>query len=59
MVVEQVFGLPGLGGLIVGSILARDYLVVQAIAMIMALGTIGAKFVLDVATAAIDPRVKL
>jgi ABC-type dipeptide/oligopeptide/nickel transport system permease component len=59
VMVEQVFGLPGLGGLIVGSILARDYLVVQAIAMIMALGTIGAKFVLDIATAAIDPRVKL
>ena len=46
----------GLGGLIVGSIFARDYLVVQAIALLMAVGIILARFLFDIATAAIDPR---
>jgi peptide/nickel transport system permease protein len=59
VVVEQVFAIPGLGGLIVGSILAHDYLLVQAIAMLMALGIILAKLFLDIASAAIDPRIKL
>ena len=56
VVVEQVFAVPGLGGLIVGSIFARDYLVVQAIALLMAVGIILARFLFDIATAAIDPR---
>ena len=59
VVVEQVFAIPGLGGLIVGSIFAHDYLVVQAIALLMALGIILAKLMFDIASAAIDPRVKL
>jgi peptide/nickel transport system permease protein len=59
VVVEQVFTVPGLGGLIVGSIVARDYLVVQAIAMLMAIGILMAKFLFDIATVTIDPRVKL
>jgi peptide/nickel transport system permease protein len=59
VVVEQVFAVPGLGGLIVGSIFARDYLVVQAIALLMAVGVLVAKFLFDIATAAIDPRVRL
>jgi peptide/nickel transport system permease protein len=59
VVVEQVFGIPGLGGLIVAAILAHDYLVVQAIALVMAIFIIAAKYLFDIATAAIDPRVKL
>ena len=59
VVVEQVFAVPGLGGLIVGSIFARDYLVVQAIALLMAFGIILSRFLFDIATAMIDPRVNL
>jgi len=59
VVVEQVFAIPGLGGLIVAGILAHDYLVVQAIAIVMALFIIAVKYLFDIATAAIDPRVRL
>ncbi len=59
VIVEQVFGVPGLGGLIVAAILAHDYLVVQAIALVMAVFIIAIKYLFDIATAAIDPRVKL
>jgi len=43
-----------LGRMIVGSIVARDYLVVQAIAMLMAIGILMAKFLFDIATVTID-----
>ncbi len=59
VVAEQVFAIPGLGGLIIGSISTRDYLVVQAVALLLAAGVVFAKFLLDVVRAAIDPRVKL
>jgi peptide/nickel transport system permease protein len=57
VIVEQVFAVPGIGGLIVGSIFARDYLVVQAAALLMAVGVILGRFLFDIATATIDPRV--
>ena len=38
VVVESVFSVPGLGSLLVSSIFARDYLVVQAITLILAPG---------------------
>ncbi len=59
VVVEQVFAIPGLGGLIVAAILGHDYLVVQAIAIVMGIFIIAVKYLFDIATAAIDPRVRL
>jgi peptide/nickel transport system permease protein len=59
VVVEQVFSVPGLGSLMVGSIFARDYLVVQAITLIFAIAVILTNFTVDVATVILDPRIKL
>lgn len=59
VVVEMVFSVPGLGHLMVSSIFSRDYLVVEAVTMILALGIVGTNFVVDVATALLDPRVEL
>ncbi len=59
VVVEQVFSVPGLGSLMVGSIFARDYLVVQAITLIFAMAVILTNFTVDVACVALDPRIKL
>jgi peptide/nickel transport system permease protein len=58
VVVEQVFAIPGLGSLMVGSIFARDYLVVQLVALVLAVAVILTNFAVDVAVAALDPRVK-
>ena len=57
VVVETVFSVPGLGQLMVSSIFARDYLVVQAVTLILALGVVATNFLVDVATALLDPRV--
>lgn len=59
VVVEQVFSVPGLGSLMVGSIFARDYLVVQAVTLVFAIAVIATNFAVDIVTVALDPRVRL
>lgn len=59
VVVETVFSVPGLGHLMVSSIFSRDYLVVEAVTMILAIGIVATNFLVDVATAVLDPRVQL
>jgi peptide/nickel transport system permease protein len=59
VVVEQVFSVPGLGSLMVSSIFARDYLVVQAITLVFAAAVILTNFVVDIVIVALDPRISL
>lgn len=59
VVVEQVFSVPGLGSLMVSSIFARDYMVVQAVTLIFALAVILTNFLVDVVCVALDPRIRL
>ena len=58
IVVENVFVLPGLGRLMLQSISNRDTLVVENGVMLLALIVIGLNFVVDIACAAIDPRLR-
>jgi len=57
VVVESVFSLPGLGALIVSSIAARDYPMIQGIALIFGLLVIVINLLTDLVYAALDPRV--
>ena len=59
VVIESIFALPGMGQLLVRAIFARDYMVVQGVAMVFACATVMVNFLADVATVAADPRVKL
>ncbi len=54
---ETVFAWPGIGRLIVDSILARDYPVVQGVVLIFALLYIFVNLVVDILYAYIDPRI--
>lgn len=58
VVVESVFAIPGMGQLLVRAIFSRDYMVVQAVAMVFACATVLVNFLADIVTVAIDPRVK-
>jgi peptide/nickel transport system permease protein len=58
VVVENVFSIPGLGSLLVSSIFARDYLVVQSVTLILAVGVVLTNFLVDIATVALDPRIE-
>jgi ABC-type dipeptide/oligopeptide/nickel transport system permease component len=59
VVVEQVFSVPGLGSLMVSSIFARDYLVVQAITLVFAAAVILTNFIVDIVIVVLDPRIAL
>jgi peptide/nickel transport system permease protein len=58
VVVESVFAIPGLGQLMVNSIVDRDYMVVQAVTLVFAVGTILVSLIADLVTLALDPRIK-
>jgi peptide/nickel transport system permease protein len=59
IVVETVYAVPGVGKLIINSILGRDYFVVQGITLFYAIATISVTLVVDLLSAMIDPRVEL
>ena len=59
IVIETVFSLPGLGKLLVDSIFARDYAVVQTVVLMLALIVLIVNLITDVAYSMLDPRVRL
>lgn len=59
VIVEQIFGLPGLGSLLIGSITSRDYSIIQLVTLLLALTVITVNLLTDLAYVALDPRVSL
>lgn len=59
MIVETVFGWPGLGRLVVESIFARNYPLVQAAVLLYAVTYVMLNFMADVAYTALNPKVRL
>ena len=58
IVIEQVFGIPGLGRILLSSIQQRDYPVVQAIIVYIAFFVIVSNLLVDILYRVIDPRVR-
>ncbi len=58
IVVETVFNVPGIGQLVVNSILRRDYQMIQGVMVFVALAFIVVNLVTDLLYAAIDPRIR-
>jgi peptide/nickel transport system permease protein len=58
IIIEQVFYLPGLGRLIFQSISARDLIVVESVTMLLVFAVIFVNFAVDLAYAAVDPRLR-
>jgi peptide/nickel transport system permease protein len=59
VIVEQLFGLPGLGSLLIGSITTRDYGIIQLVTLVFALLVLLVNLLTDIAYALFDPRVVL
>ena len=59
VIMEQVFGIPGLGRMLVVSISNRDYPVVQAIVVLLAVWVVSCAAAADLLNARIDPRLRL
>jgi peptide/nickel transport system permease protein len=59
MIVEVIFGWPGLGTEIVNSVLQRDYAVAEVLALMLAGIVVVASAAGDMILRAIDPRVRI
>jgi peptide/nickel transport system permease protein len=59
VVTETVFGLPGVGNLVVSAVLRRDYPVIQGALLVVAAIYVLINFSIDLLYVAVDPRVKL
>ena len=59
VIVEQVFSIPGVGRLIVGGILSRDYPIIQGGLLFLAAIYLLVNFAVDLLYAAADPRIRL
>ena len=59
VITEKVFGWPGLGDLIVTSIKARDFQVVQSAILVIAASFVVVNLIVDLLYAVINPRIKL
>jgi ABC-type dipeptide/oligopeptide/nickel transport system permease component len=57
ILIEVVFSRPGLGRLLVDSILAKDYPTVQAVVLIIALMYATVNLIVDLLYPVLDPRV--
>jgi peptide/nickel transport system permease protein len=57
--VEQVFSLPGVGRLIIGAIMSRDFPVIQGGLLFLAAIYVAINLAVDMLYAVVDPRVRL
>jgi peptide/nickel transport system permease protein len=58
IIVETVFGLPGLGRLLFQAVAARDLVVVQSLVLLLVAAVVALSFLADLAAAALDPRLR-
>jgi peptide/nickel transport system permease protein len=56
---ETIFGLTGVGRTLFDAILARDYTIVQAFTLIIAIGFVLINLLVDILYAFLDPRIRL
>jgi peptide/nickel transport system permease protein len=58
VVIETIFGLPGVGRLIINSVLRRDYPVIQGTVLFIAASYVLVNLIIDVLYVYLDPRIK-
>ncbi|WP_353343055.1 ABC transporter permease [Litorivita sp. NS0012-18] len=58
IIIEQIFGIPGVGRLLIHAVNTRDFIVIQGCVTFFAIAFVMANFLVDVAYAWLDPRVR-
>ena len=58
VIIETIFGLPGLGRLVVDSINTRDIITVQALVAVIAVTYVIINYIVDIAYLVADPRIR-
>jgi peptide/nickel transport system permease protein len=59
IIVETVFGIPGMGRLTIDSVLSSDYQTIQILVLVFAVATILGNLLADVVYSILDPRIRL
>jgi len=59
VIVETIFGLPGIGRFVFEAIGTRDYPVVQGVTLVVALAFVFVSLVVDLLYAVVDPRLRM
>jgi peptide/nickel transport system permease protein len=57
VIIETIFALPGIGRLLVNSIYARDYMVVQGCILLITIGYVALNTIVDLLYPILDPRI--
>ncbi|PZQ48214.1 MAG: ABC transporter permease [Rhodovulum sulfidophilum] len=58
VIVETVFGFPGIGKLMIDSVLLKDFAVIQAAVLVTALAVFIINIIVDITYALVDPRIR-
>jgi peptide/nickel transport system permease protein len=58
VIIETIFGFPGMGRFLFEAILQRDYPVIQGVNLIVVAGVIGVNLAVDALYATLDPRIR-
>jgi len=59
VIVEGLFGIPGIGGIFISAVAARDYPLILGSVMFFAVIFVVVNLIVDIAYAVVDPRVRL
>lgn len=59
VVIERIFGYPGIGKLFIDSIGQRDYAVITALVLILGIATLIGNLVSDIVMSIVDPRIRV
>lgn len=58
VLIETVFGIPGIGRLAVTALFSRDYAIVQGIVLVIAVLVVFSNLIVDISYSWIDPRIR-
>lgn len=59
LIIEKIFGIPGIGSTYVSSVLERDYSLFLAVSMFYTALSLAAALVIDISYGLIDPRIRM
>ena len=59
IIVEQVYGIPGIGRLLISSVTSRDFPLTQTLVLYVAMVIVVTNYIVDILIQLIDPRIRL
>jgi len=58
VLIEQIFGIPGVGQELIQAVQGEDVIVVEAVVVVLSLAVVAASLITDLLYSVLDPRVR-